>query len=80
MGRAFQIGASMRCIFCKRSLKRAEVMLDGHPVGPDCAKKHNLLAQGITKRKHIKRAKKVKAQHQPERCPDTLDLFENVSI
>ena len=63
----------MQCFFCTRPLRQATVLLNGHPVGPDCARKHNLLASSGNKR--IQRAPKPPAAPKLERDPHTADMF-----
>lgn len=65
---------TLRCIFCTRPLKRAAVTLSGNPVGPDCARKHNLIG---TTAIHNKRVERVPRPSKPavQRDPDTLEMF-----
>lgn len=66
----------MRCIFCNRPLLRATVMLGGHPVGPDCSRKHSLIGPTV-KSKRIERMPRPPAQPKTYRDRHTVDLFDD---
>lgn len=68
----------LTCIFCSRPLSRATVMLSGNPVGPSCARKHNLLGTAATPNKRVERVQRV-AKPKSERDPHTGDLFDELS-
>lgn len=66
----------MQCIFCNRPLKQATVMLSGNPVGPQCARKHNLLGTAATPNKRVERVPRP-PRSKSERDPHTIDLFDD---
>lgn len=65
---------SLRCIFCTRPLKRAAVLLAGNPVGPDCARKHNLTGASAVHNKRVERVPRPKSK-AAQRDPNTLEMF-----
>lgn len=65
----------MRCIFCNRPLLRATVMLAGNPVGPDCARRHNLGGATGAAAKRITRVPRSPPKPKIERDPHTVDMF-----
>lgn len=65
---------TLRCIFCNRALQQATVMLSGNPVGPDCARKHNLLSPAAKANKRVERVPRP-PKSKSERDPHTIDLF-----
>lgn len=69
---------TMRCIFCNRPLTRATVILGGHPVGPDCSRKHSLIGPTV-KSKRIERVPKPPRPKHPLRDTSTIDLFDEPS-
>lgn len=69
----------MKCIFCNRPLKHATVMLAGNPVGPDCARRHNLIGSSATGSKRVERVPRPPKQPQSYRDPHTVDLFEDMT-
>lgn len=69
----------MKCIFCNRPLKHATVMLAGNPVGPDCARIHNLIGASATGNKRVERVPRPPAKPKIERDPHTIDLFDGLT-
>lgn len=67
---------TMKCFFCTRPLRQATVLLNGHPVGPDCARKHNLMGPSAKGKKTVQRVKKAP---KPKQVVDkfTRDLFDD---
>lgn len=69
----------MECIFCRRPLQHATVMLAGNPVGPHCARIHNLIGSSATGNKRVERVPKPPKQPKSYRDPHTVDLFEEIN-
>lgn len=69
---------TMKCFFCTSPLRQATVLLNGHPVGPDCARKHNIIGPSAKGKKTVQRVKKAPKPKQPV-DKYTLDLFDDIA-
>lgn len=72
--------ASNRCAFCHRVTEKPAAWIGGiFPVGPTCAKQHNLGAAIRMGRGAIRAASAKPVASMAERDPRTRDLFEGVA-
>ena len=63
------------CAMCGRVMFSAAVYVGSLPVGPTCARKHNLVA---TARRGVGAVTLAPVRKKPSRQGDTLDMFEEL--
>lgn len=63
------------CAMCGRVMFSAAVYVGNMPVGPTCARKHNLVAPA---RRGIGAVTLAPVRKKPARHGDTLDMFEEL--